>query len=101
MNPRTRSLPLADRHELVRRSNVELVFRTITEHAPVEKSALVELTGLSKPTVLSVVSALVDEGLVRPLLDSVPAAPRGAGRIPVAFEPNPDRKSTRLNSSHT
>ena len=89
MSPRSRSLPLADRHELVRRSNVELVFRAITEHAPVEKSTLVELTGLSKPTVLSVVSALVDEGLVRPLADGAPATPRGAGRIPVAFEPNP------------
>lgn len=85
-SPATR--PSADRHELVRRANVETVFRAIAEHAPVEKSALMGLTGLSKPTVLAIVAALLDEGLVRPVTDSAPAR-RGVGRTPVAYEPDP------------
>ena len=80
--------PPADRHELVRRANVETVFRAIADHAPIEKSALVALTGLSKPTVLAIVAALLDEGLVRPVADTATAR-RGVGRTPVAYEPDP------------
>lgn len=88
MSRRTDHLDRPDRHELVRRANVEKVFRAIAEHAPVEKSMLVGLTGLSKPTVLSVVGALVEEGLVRAVADNG-AVRRGAGRIPVAYELDP------------
>ena len=62
MSPTRRSatarLDVADRHELVRRANVEMVFRAISEQAPVNRVELVRSTGLSKPTVLSVVAAL-------------------------------------------
>jgi len=74
-----------DRHELVRRANVEHVFRTIGEHGPISRSELVALTGLSKPTVLSLVAALEEEGLIRGV--AVPSS--GAGRTPVAYEHNP------------
>ena len=79
----------SDRHELVRRANVEAVFRAIAEHAPVERSLLVELTGLSKPTVLAIVAALVDEGLVRAVPTQAAAERRSTGRVPTAFEPDP------------
>lgn len=78
-----------DRHELVRRANVEALFRAVAEHAPVQKSELVQITGLSKPTVLAVMAAMVEEGLVRPVAEADPGSRRGAGRRPVAFEPNP------------
>ena len=76
---------ITDRHELVRRTNVEHVFRTIGEHGPISRSGLIQLTGLSKPTVLSVVAALEDEGLIRGLRTSTPSA----GRAPVVYEHNP------------
>lgn len=84
-----RPLAATDRHELVRRANVEAVFRAISEHAPVERSLLVGITGLSKPTVLAIVAALVDEGLIRAVPVHAAAGRRGTGRIPTSFEPDP------------
>ncbi len=90
--PRKRVRPTraeaADRHELVRRANIEAVFRTITERAPVSRNELIRLTGLSKPTVLALVAALQDDGLIRDATVRV-TMPRAVGRIPVAYEPNP------------
>ncbi|MGI9052622.1 MAG: ROK family transcriptional regulator [Ilumatobacteraceae bacterium] len=75
-----------DRHELVRRANVELVFRAIGDHGPISKPDLVRLTGLSKPTVLGLVAALEDEGLIRPR----PIRRTGAvGRAPMVYEHDP------------
>ena len=79
------SVTESDRHELVRRANVERVFRAIRDGAPLTKSALVGCTGLSKPTVLDIVAALEDEGLIRP----VRVASAGTGRVPIGYEPNP------------
>lgn len=78
-----------NRHEIVRRANVELVFQSIVDHAPVSRASLVSLTRLSKPTVLRLVAALEQEGLIR---RATPGAGvrRGAGRIPVVYEPDPD-----------
>ena len=80
----SRATRLADRHELVRRANVEIVFRAIGDHGPVTRNDLVGLTGLSKPTVLAVVAALEDEGLVH----GVPLPSTGAGRIPIGYQHN-------------
>ena len=68
-----------NRHEIVRRANVELVFQSIVDHAPVSRASLVSLTRLSKPTVLRLVAALEQEGLIR---RATPGAGvrRGAGR---------------------
>jgi len=74
-----------DRHELVRRANVERVFCAIRDSAPLTRTELVESTGLSKPTVLDIVAALEDEGLIRSV--KVPSA--GAGRVPNGYEPDP------------
>lgn len=79
----------SDRHELVRRANVELVFRTITDHAPVSRAELIGLTQLSKPTVLALVAALEDEGLIRAVQAPALGTRRGAGRTPAAYEPDP------------
>ncbi len=79
----------SDRHELVRRANVELVFRTISDHAPVSRTQVIGLTRLSKPTVLAVVAALEDEGLIRAVPATSTIARRGAGRTPTAYEPDP------------
>ena len=80
----SRAQPLTDRHELVRRANVETVFRAIGDHGPVSRNDLVGITGLSKPTVLAVVAALEDEGLVH----GVPLPSAGAGRIPIGYQHN-------------
>ena len=77
----------SNRHEVVRRANIELVFRTIGEHAPASRNDLVRLTGLSKPTVLALVAALEQEGLIRST--RLAAEPRGAGRRPLGYEHNP------------
>lgn len=77
------------RHEIVRRANVELVFQAIVDHAPVSRASLVSLTRLSKPTVLRLVAALEQESLIRRASPGL-AVRRGAGRIPVVYEPNPD-----------
>ena len=76
-----------NRHEVVRRANITLVFRTIGEHAPASRNDLVQLTGLSKPTVLAIVAALEQEGLIRST--RLAAEPRGAGRRPVGYEHDP------------
>ncbi|MEI6401111.1 MAG: ROK family transcriptional regulator [Actinomycetota bacterium] len=80
----SRAQRLTDRHELVRRANVETVFRAIGDHGPVSRNDLVGITGLSKPTVLAVVAALEDEGLVH----GVPLPSTGAGRIPIGYQHN-------------
>jgi predicted NBD/HSP70 family sugar kinase len=77
----------SNRHELVRRANIESVFRAIGEHAPASRNDLVHLTGLSKPTVLALVAALEQEGLIR--ATRLAAEPRGAGRRPVGYEHDP------------
>lgn len=77
------------RHEIVRRANVELVFQAIVDHAPVSRASLVSLTRLSKPTVLRLVAALEQESLIRRASPGL-GVRRGAGRIPVVYEPNPD-----------
>ncbi len=83
-------IDIADRHETVRRANVELVFRVISEHAPVSRTEVIRMTGLSKPTVLTVVAALADEGFIRDVPRSNgDLAPRGVGRVARAYEPNP------------
>lgn len=77
---------VTDRHELVRRANVELVFGAIGRSGPVSKTNLIRLTGLSKPTVLNIVGALEVEGLIRERSDR-PAG--GIGRTPMVYEHNP------------
>ena len=81
----SRSIEPLDRHEVVRRANVELVFRVIGEQGPISRNDLVRVTGLSKPTVLAVVAALEDEGLVL----GVPLPSNGAGRTPLGYAHNP------------
>ncbi len=79
--------PTADRHELVRRANIEAIFQAISETAPVTRNQLVELTGLSRPTVQTLVSALVEHGLIR--VAPAPARRRAAGHVATRFEANP------------
>jgi predicted NBD/HSP70 family sugar kinase len=61
------------------------VLRLIAEHAPIPRARLVEMTGLSRPTVLSIVSDLEEAGLVR--AHKVLAGQ--VGRAPVLYSPNP------------
>ena len=77
----------SNRHEVVRRANITQVFRAIGEHAPASRNDLVRITGLSKPTVLALVAALEQEGLIRST--RLAAEPRGAGRRPIGYEHNP------------
>jgi hypothetical protein len=70
---------------LVRRTNIEHVFRAIGSNGPISRSQLVRATGLSKPTVLGLVTALEAEGLIR----GVSLASVGVGRTPIVYEHNP------------
>ena len=77
----------SNRHEVVRRANITLVFRAIGENAPASRNDLVRLTGLSKPTILALVAALEQEGLIRST--RLAAEPRGVGRRPIGYEHDP------------
>lgn len=57
----------------------------IIEHSPISRSKLVEVTGLSKPTVLGLVADLRDRDLIR----TVVASSSGAGRPADHYEANP------------
>jgi glucokinase len=76
---------MSDHHRLVRRTHQGRVLQAVVAHAPVSRSKLVEITGLSKPTVLAIVNELLDQDLIRP----VAAASTGAGRPPDWYEANP------------
>jgi predicted NBD/HSP70 family sugar kinase len=69
----------------VREANEYAVLRAIAEHAPIPRARLVEMTGLSRPTVLSIVSDLEETGLVR----SHKVLAGQVGRAPVLYSPNP------------
>lgn len=77
--------PHLDRHELVRRANLHNVLASIAAYAPITRAQLVERTGLSRPTVLSVVDALAEDGLIRSSTHSTGAV----GRAPLRYEPDP------------
>jgi predicted NBD/HSP70 family sugar kinase len=81
------ALPV-DRHELVRRANIEAVVRAVAAAAPVTRDEIGAATGLSRPTVASLVAALVAQGRVR-AVDAPAGARRGAGRVAVRYEVNP------------
>ena len=74
-----------EHHALVRRTNEATVLSAIIEHSPISRSKLMEITGLSKPTVLAIVAALRQRELIRP----VPASSAGAGRPADYYEANP------------
>ena len=82
--PSNRNVQL-DRHELVRRANLHNVLTVIADHAPISRAAIVQRTGLSRPTVLSVVDALAEDGLIR----SAPQNTGSVGRSPLVYEPDP------------
>lgn len=56
---------VVDRHELVRRVNERRVVEVLLEHGPTSRVHVAEVTGLSKPTVNSLVQDLIEAGLVR------------------------------------
>lgn len=73
----------------VRRENLSLVLRQITEHGPRSRAALALETGLNKSTVSSLVAELIESGLLR---DSEPAEPpfEAVGRPPQNVELHPE-----------
>ncbi len=85
---------MTDRHRIVRRTHQARVLQAVVDHAPVSRSKLVEITGLSKPTVLAIVNELRDQSLIRP----VPSTISGAGRPADWYEANP-RGATRSAST--
>ena len=74
-----------EHHALVRRTNEATVLSAVIEHSPISRSKLMEITGLSKPTVLAIVAALRERDLIRPVSGSSP----GAGRPADYYEANP------------
>lgn len=61
------------------------MLEAVIDHAPVSRSKLVEITGLSKPTVLAIVTTLREQRLIRP----VASTSTGAGRPADWYEANP------------
>lgn len=72
-------------HAVLREANEFVVLRLISAWAPVSKAELVERSGLSRPTVLSIVAALEEQGLVV----GHKAEGSGVGRAPLLYGPNP------------
>lgn len=72
----------------IRRYNLSLVLRQITENGPRSRAALALETGLNKSTVSSLVAELIDAQLLRDAVDEEP--PSGAvGRPPQSVELHP------------
>jgi glucokinase-like ROK family protein len=70
---------------LIRQINLSIILDQLRENAPISRAALAEKTGLNKTTVSSLVSELIDMGLVVEIgLDSV-----GVGRPSVLLTLNP------------
>ena len=72
-------------HAGLREANEYAVLRLISDHAPVSKAEIVELSGLSRPTVLSIIASLEADALI--------VAEKGraglVGRAPLLYSPNP------------
>jgi predicted NBD/HSP70 family sugar kinase len=70
----------------VRQAHSQQVYDLIVASAPISRVDIAARTGLSKPTVLTVVDALEENGLVR---SSVPSTGT-VGRAPALYEPDPN-----------
>jgi predicted NBD/HSP70 family sugar kinase len=73
----------------IRRHNLGLVLRQITEHGPRSRATLALETGLNKSTVSSLVAELIDGGLLREAETEDPA-PGTLGRPPQSVELHPE-----------
>lgn len=77
-----------DRHELVRRAHVEAVYAGLVSGGPCSREELVASTGLSRPTVIGILAALVEAGEARAAARAA-GGRAGAGRVAERFEINP------------
>lgn len=68
----------------VREVNRSLVLRVIKAAGPISRSAIADEVGLTKPTVSSIVDALIQDGFVRETGHGATA--RGGGRRPILLE---------------
>lgn len=80
-----------DRHELVRRAHVEAVHAALVSNGPCSREEIVDVTGLSRPTVIGILAALVEAGEIRTALRAVNGR-SGAGRVAERFEINPQAR---------
>jgi predicted NBD/HSP70 family sugar kinase len=78
-------MPASIGHGVVREANTYAVLRLIADHAPVTRSRIVELSGLSRPTILSIVAELEHDELI--VAEKIRAG--AVGRAPVFYRPNP------------
>lgn len=76
---------MPDRHDLVRAAHNQAVLSAVVEYAPVSRTKLSEITGLSKPTVLRIVNELECSGLIR----AVGHTSGTVGRSALLYEANP------------
>ena len=74
-----------ERHSLVREHNDQTVLESVFRHGPISRVAVAERTGLSKPTVNTVVGQLVLAGLV----SQVGVSSGSVGRSAAMFAVNP------------
>ncbi|MFF0372590.1 ROK family protein [Micromonospora sp. NPDC005087] len=76
---------------ILRRLNVARVLRTIRDQGPMPRSEVVQVSGISKPTVNEVVETLLAEGLITESIGAGPAATRPR-------RPGPRARLLRFNS---
>ena len=82
----------------VKQKNRMLVLKLITVNKGISRVDIAKMTGLSKMTVGNIVTELIEQGIVtEKALPNSPLIQNSTGN----YGRKPDRKSTRLNSSHS
>lgn len=72
--------------QLVKESNLTLIFSLINKHEPVSRAELANITGLSPTTVSSLTEELLDSGMV---IETGTGTTTTSGRKPIMLEVNP------------
>src|SRR4051795_2286237 len=82
------ALPTKATHQQTRVHNERLVVRTLYDLGPISRAEVARLTGLTRTTVSDVVSALLDDGVVR----EIGRGPSSGGKAPILIEVDEDAR---------
>jgi N-acetylglucosamine repressor len=82
------ALPTKATHRQTRVHNERLVVRTLYDLGPISRAEVARLTGLTRTTVSDVVTALLEDGVVR----EVGRGPSSGGKAPILLEVNDDAR---------
>ncbi len=85
---RPMALPTKATHQQTRVHNERLVVRTLYDLGPISRADVARLTGLTRTTVSDVVTALIDDGVVR----EIGRGPSSGGKAPILLEVDDDAR---------